>query len=259
MIIMYLQENLKRLNEQYNSFGIYFEYDDNIIRLKESPKFSLNKHEAIKQRLKQQFKLRFSGELLWHIKKDGINILKSRRIKTEPKKSISELRTELMNHIEMISEEILKDSIKDLLSNKEEFFNLPAAKFMHHAYEGGLLEHTVQTTNLSLKIIENLIDEIEIKKDLIIAGTILHDIGKINCYEFDEDGIEFTDIYYEQDHIINGVKIVSQWIKSEKLDDLIHIVASHHNIKDWGSPVEPRNREAWIIHTIENLSSKILG
>lgn len=256
---MYLQENLRRLNEQYNSFGIYFEYDGNIIRLKERPKYSLNKHESIKQRLTSQFKLKFSSELLWHIKKDGINILKSRRIKTEPKKPISELRNELMNYIEMISEDILRESIKNLLSNNNEFFNLPAAKLRHHAYEGGLLEHTLQTLNLSIKIMENLKDEIKIDKNIIIAGAILHDIGKINCYKFDDSGIEITDIFLEQEHIINGVKILSQFIKSEKLNELIHIVASHHNIKDWGSPVEPRSTEAWIIHMTENLSSKILG
>ena len=53
--------------------------------------------------------------------------------------------------------------------------------------------------------------------------------------------------------------MISQYIKLEKIDELIHIVASHHNIKKGGSPNEPKSQEAWIIHFEENLSSKILG
>lgn len=50
---------------------------------------------------------------------------------------------------------------------------------------------------------------------------------------------------------------MTQAIKSERLDDLIHIIASHHNLKDWGSPVKPNSKEAWIIHFADSISDKI--
>jgi len=203
--------------------------------------------------------MQFSSEFLWHIKTDGINLLKSRSIKTEPTNSIEELSEELNTYIEMITENELKESIKNFLSNNREFYNSPAAKIKHHAYKGGLIEHTLQTIRISKAIMENIRDELIIDKDLIIAGAILHDIGKINCYEIKDEGIEITDTFIKQEHIVNGIKLISQYIKSESINELIHIVASHHNIRDWGSPIEPKTREAWIIHMAENLSSKILG
>ncbi|MHC1624704.1 MAG: HD domain-containing protein, partial [Methermicoccaceae archaeon] len=88
------------------------------------------------------------------------------------------------------------------------------------------------------------------------------DVGKINCYEYNETthgDFQVTTILREQDHIIHGVKLISQYIKSEKLDDIIHIVASHHALRIWGSPVEPQSNEAWIVHLADNLSSRIMG
>ena len=234
---MYLEENLKRLNKKYNPFGLTFRYEGNIIRIKENPKYSLNNHSEIKQQLKIKYKMQFSPENLWHIKKDGIFILKSRLMKTEPTKSIEELTENLKIYIEMINEDDLKDSIKEILNNNQEFYTSAAAKHRHHAYIGGLLEHTLQTIKISMAFIEGIDDEISIDKDLIIVGSLLHDIGKINCYKSINEGIEITDTYLKQGHIINGIKIISQNIKSEKLDELIHIIASHHNLKDWGSPV----------------------
>ena len=256
---MYLEENLKSLNNKYNPFGLTFSYEGNIIRIKENPKYSLNNHPEIKQQLKIKYKMQFSHENLWHIKKEGISTIKSRKLKLVPTKSIEELTEKLKIYIEMINDDDLKLSIKEILSNNPEFYTSAAAKHRHHAYVGGLLEHTLQTVKIAMAFIEGIDDEISIDKDLVIAGSILHDIGKINCYESTNEGIEITDTYLKQGHIINGIKMISQHIKSEKLDELIHIIASHHNLKDWGSPVEPRSREAWIIHMAENLSSKILG
>lgn len=122
------------------------------------------------------------------------------------------------------------------------FFNAPASKYNHHDYKGGLLEHTVQTVEFALAIYENSNNQID--KDLVIAGAALHDIGKIHCYEQNGNFIDITDTFLTQEQIVNGIKIVSKEITSEKLDDLIHIIASHHNLKEWGSPVSPMSNEA---------------
>ena len=81
----------------------------------------------------------------------------------------------------------------------------------------------------------------------------------MNCYKFVEGGIGACPTLSEQDHIINGVKLVSQYIECNQLDELLHIVASHHKEKDYGSPVIPISNEAWIIHIADELSSKIMG
>jgi len=99
-----------------------------------------------------------------------------------------------------------------------------------------------------------------INKDIIIAGSILHDIGKINCYQFIDGGIDACGLLSEQDHIANGIKIISQHLSEcPELDNLIHILASHHRIKELGAIVEPISNEAWIISVADDLSSKIQG
>ena len=169
------------------------------------------------------------------------------------------MKEELSTFIEMVSDEKLKSSVENLLKKYPEFFDGPAARYMHHNYKGGLLEHTVQTCEIALAIAKTIQEENILDIDLLIVGSILHDVGKINCYKNENGKIELTNIYREQDHIVNGIKIVSQEVDSDKLDDIIHIIASHHNLKEWGSPIEPNSSEAWIIHFSENLSSKIMG
>ncbi len=93
--------------------------------------------------------------------------------------------------------------------------------------------------------------------DLLIAGAILHDIGKIYCYDYKQQNIDITEIFLKHEHIIQGVKLVAQFIKSNKIDSILHIIASHHNLKEWGSPVKPNSIEAWIIHYADNISGKI--
>lgn len=254
---MYLNENLKKLNEQFNKMGIFFKLDGKIIRIIEEVPFFLNKHPELKDFFKKKYSMKFDNENLWYIGKVGVKLLKSRRIKTKPINSVEELKKKLGTYIEMINEIKLRDSIKNLFIKFPKFYEAPAAKIKHHAYKGGLLEHIIQVIDFSLAIIEQLDDDIIIERDLIIAGAILHDIGKINCYNYSNGFIDITDIFIEQEHIINGVKLLSQNIESEKLDNLIHIIASHHNTKEWGSPISPNSNEAWIIHCIENLSSKI--
>ncbi len=146
-----------------------------------------------------------------------------------------------------------------ILSENQLFYESPAAVYYHHAYKHGLLEHSIQVIELSLSMINTLDDGIIINKDLIIAGSILHDIGKINCYKLVEGGIGVCPALSEQDHIINGIKLVSQYIQCNQLDEILHIIASHNKEKEYGSPVEPISNEAWIINASDGLSSKIMG
>lgn len=252
-----LKENIKLLNIKYNPLNIQFELQGDIISIKED--FVISKNSALKQALKDQYVMMWNNDQKqWFLGKAGIEILSRKIIKTKPSKSKKSLLSELLNYIEMIKEPELKNSIKTFMKKNQTFFNSPGARYYHHNYIGGLLEHTVQTVKLALAV-NDITENLIVDQDLLISGSILHDVGKMNCYEFSHGTIEITDIFKKQEHIINGIKLISQEIKSEKLNELIHILASHHNTKEWGSPVEPISNEAWIIHTVENLSSKIMG
>lgn len=65
--------------------------------------------------------------------------------------------------------------------------------------------------------------------EVLIASVILHDIRKINCYEYNQRNIDITEIFLKHEHIIQGVKLVTQYVSSKKIDNILHIIASHHN------------------------------
>lgn len=256
---MYLEENLERLNRSYKIEGLQFRKDGDIIRVVEEKPYLFNKFTTLKNLLKKNFDLRFDSKVLWHFDSTGIEKLSARKLKWKPTKEINELVIEFRNHIEKLEETKLKDSMNQFFHENPCFFKSPASLGYHHAYVGGLLEHSVQTANLALSVRDSFGDDVNINSDLVIAGAVLHDIGKINCYQVNGSSIDRTRLHSIQNHIVNGIKIVSKNIESTKLDDIIHIIASHHNLKEWGSPIQPQSNEAWIIHNIENLSSKVRG
>lgn len=256
---MYLDENLIRLNKKYNPIGLEFKIEGDVINVIERPEYLLNNNPELKAYLNRKVKMIFQKPILWHIGHEGIQKLKSQKLKMEPFNTVNNLKEEFYQLLDLIEEDSLKDSMMDYFNRNEFFFDAPASLGYHHGYRGGLLEHIVQVLKLSLTVVDNMEEDILIDKDLIIAGSILHDIGKINCYQIDNDVISRTQTYDEQNHVVNGIKLVSQHIESEKLDKIIHIIASHHNLPEWGSPIPPRSNEAWIIHFIENLSSKLMG
>lgn len=256
---MYLEENLERLNRSYKTEGLQFKKDGNIIRVVEDKPYLFNKFTTLKNLLRKNFELRFDAKLLWHFDSSGIEKLSARKLKWKPTKDVDELVNEFRTHLERLEEKKLKESMTRFFDQNPCFFESPASLGNHHAYVGGLLEHSVQTVNMALGIKESFDEDVNINLDLVVAGAVLHDVGKINCYQLNGSNIGKTRVYNIQNHIVNGIKIVSKNIESTKLDDLIHIIASHHSIKEWGSPVQPQTNEAWIIHNIENLSSKIMG
>jgi 3'-5' exoribonuclease len=150
-----------------------------------------------------------------------------------------------------IKDSILKAVVINLLDTyKSSFTTSPAAVSYHHAYIGGLVEHTQSVLHLALNIAQNSPEYID--TDLIIAGAILHDIGKIHAYKW-ESSIEMTDDGRFLDHIVLGIVMVQEESKRvglswETTRKLLHVVSSHHGRLEWGSPVEPVLKEAMIVH-----------
>ncbi len=132
---------------------------------------------------------------------------------------------------------------------------------MHHAYLGGLLEHTLSLVLLIHKIAGHY-DGID--NDLLMTGAVLHDIGKIHefCYE---SHIDYSDAGRLLSHIVIGLEMLEKKIVSikdfpEELALLLkHMIVSHHGARDFGSPEPPKTIEAVMLNYLDELDSKVNG
>ena len=140
----------------------------------------------------------------------------------------------------------------------EQFKVAPASKMIHHAYRGGLLEHTWSVTKKVIAILEV---EPALNRSLAIAGAILHDIGKLR----ELAGLTRSRTVEGRlvGHIALGVTLVTEVALELGLEDklwlldLEHIILSHHGEPEFGAPVRPLTKEAMLIHFIDNLDSKL--
>lgn len=143
--------------------------------------------------------------------------------------------------------------------HKERLLKWPAAKSIHHAYEGGLLWHTYRMSQIALNIIPIYP---KLNKSLLLAGILLHDIGKISEFSFNHIGIDYTLSGNTLGHILIGTMLVNnvvneQGLPTEKKVLLEHMIASHHGLKDWGAIKEPCIMEAILLHEIDMIDSQL--
>jgi 3'-5' exoribonuclease len=143
----------------------------------------------------------------------------------------------------------------------ERFSMAPAAKQFHHAYLGGLLEHTVTVADLCEHIAQQYG---RINRDLLITAALLHDVGKVEELSYDRT-IDYSDAGRFLGHVILGVTFVTEQARrlgvfpEHKLQLLLHCIVSHHGELEWGSPKRPKTLEALIIHHVDNLDAKVKG
>ena len=143
----------------------------------------------------------------------------------------------------------------------ERFKLAPAAKSMHHAYLGGLLEHTAAVAGLVSRISEHYPG---LDRDLLIVGAILHDIGKINEMVSDENGSvsDYTPEGKLLGHITQEIvelELVGQSLGAdpEVLMMLKHMILSHHYQPEFGSPKRPMFPEAELLHHIDMIDARM--
>ena len=142
----------------------------------------------------------------------------------------------------------------------ERFFLFPASVGVHHVYMGGLLEHSVSMAKMGLSASALLGGN----PDVVVAGSLLHDIGKIDELQI-KGGFRYSDRGRLIGHIGLGVMILEDLIKeagsfpAETGDILSHIIISHHGVEEWGSPKKPMCVEALIVHYLDNLDAKVMG
>ena len=137
--------------------------------------------------------------------------------------------------------------------------NAPAAKTIHHAWLGGLIEHVLSLCTLC-KLVTPHYPHVD--GDLVLAGAILHDIGKIEELSY-ERGFGYTDVGQLIGHIQIGLSMVNDKVRQvpgfpPKLKLLLdHMILSHHGELEFGSPKVPVFAEAMMLHQLDNLDSKM--
>jgi 3'-5' exoribonuclease len=135
----------------------------------------------------------------------------------------------------------------------------PAAKSIHHAFLSGLIEHVLSLAKLAQFTAAHYPG---VDGDLLMAGVILHDIGKVWELAY-ERGFSYTDEGQLIGHIVMGVKFVAEKVRQvpgfpPKLQTLLeHLILSHHGELAFGSPKVPLFREALLLHHLDNLDSKM--
>ncbi len=146
---------------------------------------------------------------------------------------------------------------------EERFKKAPAAKLMHHAYLGGLIEHTLSVVELALAVCRHYGDLLN--QDLLVAGAMLHDIGKTREFAYDLT-IDYSDEGRLLNHIVAGILMLEEKIQQlgtlfpEGLGlQLKHLIASHHGSREFGSPEPPKTLEALILNHIDEMDAKIAG
>jgi 3'-5' exoribonuclease len=140
-----------------------------------------------------------------------------------------------------------------------QFIDAFAGEKAHHAYSGGLLEHFLELLDFAepiYKVYPN------VNRDILIAGIMLHDIGKI--FELPVDlTVSRSREGHLLGHIVQGIVFVKEHIDKVEgfpavlKDQILHMIASHHGKLEFGSPVKPMTIEAIALHFVDNLSTKL--
>lgn len=164
--------------------------------------------------------------------------------------------------VERITNSHLNALVRHFFDDPEfigQFAAAPGARRVHHAYLGGLLEHTTSIAALAEAVITQYP---EINADLLLTGVLLHGIGKIREYTWETD-IDYTDEGTLVGHVVIGDEMAAAAIAAlpgfpEELALRVrHMIVSHHGRYEWGSPRRPQTLEAMALHQIEELDSQV--
>lgn len=158
--------------------------------------------------------------------------------------------------------------------HEQRFRRAAAARGMHHARRGGLVEHTAGVMRAADAICRVYPD---VNRDLVLAGALFHDCGKMwetGCPE-QGFGVEYNEMGELMGHISIGIEVVNslwktictpeqraEWRALKPATEqvrlhLLHLIASHHGVLEFGSPVVPKTPEALVLHHADNVDAKM--
>lgn len=166
---------------------------------------------------------------------------------------------ELVSTVKEPSLHQLLHSVFDDLTLRKRFLDTPGGKNWHHSTVGGLVEHTLSMAKLADQIAAHYP---QLHRDLLITGTLLHDIGKVLELSF-EPVLDYTSEGRLLGHITIGAMLVEERIRAienfpaELRKQLLHLILAHQGEGDKGSPVKPMTLEALVLHYLDELDSRV--
>lgn len=177
--------------------------------------------------------------------------------------SIEQMWQELEAMIEGVGDPFIHRILRDFLDDplvSTRLRQAPAAKGVHHAFVGGLLEHTLSVIQLAHRIADHYP---RVNRDLMVAGAFLHDLGKVQELSWDGGVFDYT----TEGRLVGHLLITIQWIREKASQipnfpkeleiHLSHLVAAHHGQLEYGSPKEPQTLEAMLVHALDELDSRV--
>jgi 3'-5' exoribonuclease len=178
------------------------------------------------------------------------------------KEDVGKLWAQLLEYANSIENPWLNKLVNGIISDPAtaaRYKRAPAAKVMHHAYLGGLLEHVIGLCGLAKQVAAHYP---ELNADLLLTVAILHDVGKLDelCYD---RAIGYTTEGQLLGHIVMELETVSKAMDSiegfpPNLKAVVqHLLISHHGQYEFGSPKLPMIREAMVFHYLDDMDSKM--
>ena len=199
-----------------------------------------------------------------HIKAVGENEILFSDFFPMTEKDVDEMFQTLIDISQQVQHQHLSQLLRLFWEDKpflERFKMAPASKQLHHSYLGGLLEHTLSLASLVLK---NISHYDGLNFDLLLTGSILHDLGKVDELSYDRS-FDYSDEGRLLGHIILGIERVEGKIRQvpdfpkDLSIQLKHLLISHHGQYHWGSPKRPITLEAVMLHYLDNMDAKLNG
>jgi 3'-5' exoribonuclease len=178
------------------------------------------------------------------------------------KEDVAKLWAQLLEYADSIANPWLKKLVNAIITDTAiaaRYKRAPAAKVMHHAYLGGLLEHVIGLCSLAKQVAAHYP---ELNADLLLTVAILHDVGKLDelCYD---RAIGYTTEGQLLGHIVMELETVSKAMDAlegfpANLKTVVqHLLISHHGQYEFGSPKLPMIREAMVFHYLDDMDSKM--
>jgi 3'-5' exoribonuclease len=177
--------------------------------------------------------------------------------------NIEEMTTELEGMARSVADAAIRKLLLKFFHDAdflEKFKRAPAAKSMHHAYLGGLLEHTLHVARLADKVAELYPS---INRSLLMAGAILHDVGKVEELSVTASLFDYSDQGRLMGHMVIGVEMVQDKISrikdfpADMAMKIKHLILSHHGRYEFGAPTLPMLHEAFVLNFLDDLDAKI--
>ena len=177
-------------------------------------------------------------------------------------RDVDEMYDELLGLVETVQNEHLRALLQATFADPDvsrRFRRAPGGVLLHHAWVGGLLEHTLSVIWLAMKAADHYPP---IDRDLLVTGACLHDLGKIwelsynQSFDYTEDGRLVGHLMLETAWLARQIDAIDGFPVSLRRH-VLHLLASHHGKHEHGAPVQPATREALVLHYIDDLDSKM--